>query len=174
MWLIGVNFDICNGVNPLNAVVPSALEQLAIAILHLFDDVELTYANPGERHVVSELFALLRPRFPDHTVSNEYDRREREIKMLGKSKITPDLIVHRVGYQEDNLIVIEVKLDGNNDYARDVFKLRGMTDRNGEYRYAVGVNLVLSVPRRLVTRGHIYIDGAINQELTQWFEAKFG
>ncbi|MDR7099339.1 hypothetical protein J2X04_001686 [Lysobacter niabensis] len=153
--------------------VPAALEQLALAVLKLFEDANLAYADPGEPHVVSELFALLRPRFPDHTVSNEYDRREQEIKLLGDSKIIPDLVVHRVGHQADNLLVIEIKLAGNYDYENDIRKLRGMTENKGEYRYAVGVHLVLSVTRRRVMRGHVYIDGTVDPELTQWFEAKF-
>lgn len=157
----------------MKANVPATLECLASAVLDIFQDENLTYADPGEPHVVSELFALLRQRFPEHVVSNEYDRREQEIKKLGKSKIIPDLVVHHVGNQVENLLVVEVKLAGNYDYQRDVRKLRGMTEENGEYRYAVGVHLVLSVPRRKVTRGHVYIDGAIDTELTQWFEAKF-
>jgi hypothetical protein len=157
----------------VKASVPGTLEQLASAVLELFDDANLAYANPGEPHVVSELFALLRPRFPAHTVSNEYDRRVNEIKRLDKSKIIPDLIVHRVGHQADNLLVVEVKLDGNYDYERDIRKLRGMTEKDGEYGYAAGVHLVLSVPRRRITRGHVYIDGALDLELTKWFEAKF-
>jgi len=157
----------------MKASVPGTLEQLAAAVLELFDDANLAYADPGEPHVVSELFALLRLRFPDHTVSNEYDRREKEIKTLGKSKIIPDLIVHHVGHQADNLLLVEVKLDGNYDYERDIRKLRGMTEKEGEYGYAAGVHLVLSVPRRRITRGHVYIDGALDSELTQWFEAKF-
>lgn len=114
--------------------VPAALEQLAAAVLELLDDANLGYADPGEPHVVSELFALLRPRFPGHTVSNEYDRREKEIKMLEKSKIIPDLIVHHVGHQAENLLVVEVKLDGNYDYGRDIRKLRGMTEEKGRVR----------------------------------------
>lgn len=157
----------------MKANVPAALEELAVAVVELFQDTNLTYADPGEPHVVSEIFALLRPRFPDHTVSNEYDRREREIKMLGKSKIIPDLVVHRVGHQADNLLVVEIKLHGNYDYERDIRKLCGMTKEKGEYGYAAGVHLVLNVPRRRVTRGHVYIDGAVDSELTKWFEAKF-
>ncbi|RDZ28003.1 hypothetical protein [Lysobacter silvisoli] len=157
----------------MKASVPETLEQLAAAVLELFGDANLAYADPGEPHVVSELFALLRVRFPDHTVSNEYDRREKEIKMLGKSKIIPDLIVHNVGHQANNLLVVEVKLDGNYDYERDIRKLRGMTEKESGYGYAAGVHLVLSVPRRRIRRGHVYIDGALDPELTQWFEAKF-
>ena len=48
-----------------------------------------------------------------------------------------------------------------------------MTVVGGEYGYAVGVHLVLDVPRHRVNRGHVYINGERNQELTQWFEAQF-
>jgi len=157
----------------MKANVPEALEQLAQAVLELFEDANMAYANPGERHVVSELFALLRPRFPNYAVSNEYDRREKAIKTLGKSKIIPDLIVHHVGHQADNLLVVEVKLDGNHDYEGDIRKLSGMTEEKGKYSYAAGVHLALSMPRRRVTRGNVYIDGAIDRELTKWFEGKF-
>lgn len=157
----------------MTANIFAALEQLAAAVLELFRDANLTYANPGERHVVSELFALLRPRFPDHAVSNEYDRRENEIKKLGKSRIIPDLVVHEVGHQAENLLVIEVKLNGNNDYERDIRKLRGLTRKNGKYGYAVGVHLVLDVPLRCVMSGQVYVDGAVDPELTKWFKAKF-
>jgi hypothetical protein len=133
----------------------------------------LAYADPGEPNVVSELFFLLRPRFPQHTVSNEYDRREQEIKRLGTSKIIPDLIVHHVGNQADNLLVVEVKLAGNYNYKGDVRKVSGMTDPDGTYRYAVGVHLALNVPRRHVNRGHVYINGQVDKDLTAWFEAQF-
>jgi len=105
----------------------------------LFQLEHLAYADPGEPNVVAELFVLLRLRFPDHAVANEYDRREQEVKRLGTSKIIPDLIVHHVGNQENNLLVVEVKLASNYNYRGDVRKLSGMTDPAGAYRYAVGV-----------------------------------
>lgn len=156
----------------MNPKVVHALTQLVEAVRELFQLEQLVYADPGEPNVVSELFAMLRPRFPQHTVSNEYDRREQEIKRLGTSRIIPDLIVHRVGDQDENLLVVEVKLAGNYNYASDVRKLNGMTDPDGEYRYAVGVHLILDVPRRRVYRGQVYIDGQVNSDLTAWFEAQ--
>jgi hypothetical protein len=157
----------------MNANVPQTLKQLVIAVQALFENDDLAYAAPGEPHVVSELFALLRPQFSEHTVSNEYDRREQEIKRLGRSKIIPDLIVHRVGTQDDNLLVVEVKLVHNPDHDRDIFKLRGMTNPDGEYRYAVGVHLVLDLPRRRVAQAHVYIDGDVDPKLTRWLEKRF-
>jgi hypothetical protein len=157
----------------LDANVLDVLEKLAVAVRELFENGDLAYADPGERHVVSELHLLLRPKFPAHIVANEYDRREQETKRLGKSKIVPDLIVHHVGNQDGNLLVVEVKLAGNYNYKSDVRKLAGMTLKGGEYGYAIGAHLVLSVPRRRVSRGHVYINGERDAQFTAWFEAQF-
>lgn len=150
-----------------------ALTQLVAAVRELFHLDHLAYAAPGEPNVVAELFALLRPRFPDCAVANEYDRREQEVKRLGTSRIIPDLIVHHVGNQKNNLLVVDVKLVGNYNFYGDVRKLRGMTDPAGAYRYTVGVHLVLSMPHRRVNRGHVYIDGEFDPNLTTWFEVQF-
>ena len=156
----------------MKATVPNALSQLVAAVHELFQIDYLMRTDPGEPHVVSELHALLRPRFRDHAVSNEYDRREQEIKRLGSSRIIPDLIVHVPEVREENLLVVEIKLAANYNYTSDIRKLRGMTAQDGLYGYAVGVHLVLDVPRRRVNRGHVYIDGNIDQALTTWFEAQ--
>lgn len=153
----------------MSANVREALEQLAAAVHDLFGDAGLARIDPGERHVVSELHALLRPRFPKHWVSNEFDRRENEIKKLGRSKIVPDLIVHRRGDQTDNLLVVEVKLAGNYNFESDVRKLKGMTQANGEYGYAAGLHLVLDVPRQRIRRGDVYINSTLDRDLTEWF-----
>lgn len=157
----------------MKADVPIALEQLAAAVQELFQLEYLVRTNPGEPHVVSELHALLRPRFPEHTVANEYDRRELEVKKLDTSKIIPDLIVHVPEIRDHNLLVVEVKLAGNYNYKGDIRKLRGMTNPEGFYRYAVGVHLVLNVPKQRVTRAHVYLNGGIDPDLTAWFEALF-
>ncbi|WP_313223349.1 hypothetical protein [Pseudoxanthomonas mexicana] len=156
----------------MNANAIEALELLASATRELLANSDLSYAVPGERNVVSELFFLLRPRFPQYTVSNEYDRREQEVKMLGDSKIIPDLIVHRVGDQNHNLLVVEIKLLGNYDFDRDARKLRGLTDLGGEYRYAVGVHLVLDMARSRVIRGNVYVDGIVDDYASRWLEGQ--
>jgi hypothetical protein len=149
----------------------AALKHLASAVLELLDDENLAYADPGERHVVSELFAKLRLLFPGYTVSNEYDRREQETKRLGDSKIVPDLVVHRVGQQADNLLVVEVKLARNKNYKSDIRKLSGMTDAGGSYCYALGVHLALDVPRRKIARSDVYINGELSLEMTTSFQS---
>lgn len=97
--------------------IQDVLARLAAATTEVLHLETVRYADPRERHVVSELFVRLRPRFPEWNVSNEYDRREQETKRLLyrnprsgallEADITPDLVVHRVGHR-DNLLVVEV------------------------------------------------------------------
>ncbi|RPD85202.1 hypothetical protein [Luteimonas sp. 100069] len=157
----------------MKATVPDALGQLVAAVHELFQIEYLARTSPGEPHVVSELHILMRPRFTRHTVSNEYDRREQEIKRLGTSRIIPDIIVHVPESPDENLLVVEVKLAGNYNYKSDVRKLSGMTEQKGQYAYATGAHLVLNVPKLRVDRGHVYIDGALHPDLTAWFQGQF-
>lgn len=166
----------------MTPIVVDALRRLADAIVDLFRNEHLRYAAPGERAVVAELYVRVRERFPEYQVNDEYDRRECAVKdliypdavgVMDEADIVPDLIVHRVGTQDQNLLIVEVKRHTNRDFDKDIWKLRGMTDQAGRYAYAVGVHLVLNVPDGRVARADVYIDGAINAEATQWFAGHF-
>lgn len=156
-------------------------DRLASAVIDLLGTDEVRYANAGERQVVSELFARMRPLFPEWTVSNEYDRREQEQKRLRHripetgvdrdATITPDIIVHRVGKRE-NLLVIESKRHVNKDRESDVWKLSGMTTLAGQYGYALGVHLILNVPAGTVEGCDVYVDGAFEPALTAQLAGK--
>ena len=160
------------------------LLELIHAVRDLLQDEQVRYGAPGEENVVSELFWRVRPRFPGYRVSSEYNRREGQVKRLNypdangvvaeePPRIRPDLIVHRIGDQEDNLLVVEAKLITNDDFEKDVWKLRGMTDQAGDYRYATGVHLVLDVPQGRVAGCDVYIDGAADPEATRWLADRF-
>lgn len=166
----------------MTPIVTNALQRLAEAIADLFRNEHLRYAAPGERAVVAELYVRVREQFPEYQVNNEYDRRERAVKDLfypdaagdmDEADIVPDLIVHRVGMQDHNLLVVEAKRHTNRDFAKDIWKLCGMTDLAGRYAYAVGVHLVLNVPAGSLVRADVYINGAIDIEATQWFAGRF-
>lgn len=169
-------------VDELNLAVLEVLARLAGAVSELFQNKDLIYAAPGERAIVAELHVILRKRFPKHTVNNEYDRHEQATKRLAypdrdgnleDAPITPDLVVHHVGIQAHNLLVVEAKRSTNTEYAKDIWKLRGMTDRNGQYRYIVGVHLALDIEASRVTRSDVYIDATVDPGLTQWLAGQF-
>lgn len=166
----------------MTSIVNDALQRLADATIDLLHDEHLRYAAPGERAVAAELHVRLRERFPEHQVHNEYDRRDRAVKDLShpdtagnmhEANVAPDLIVHRIGTQDHNLLVVEVKRHVNRNFTKDIWKLRGFTDQGGQYAYAVGVHLVVNIPASRVDRADVYIDGAIDAEVTQWFEGHF-
>lgn len=154
----------------------AALETFAEAVLELLQDEELIYANPGERAIVMRLTQLLPGRFPDWSVGYEWNRREDVAKRLRhgvteedlvrEGLIVPDIIVHRVGKRE-NLLVVEVKKANNKDFDGDIWKLEGMTAQDGAYGYAVGLHLVLDVPKGHAPRCDVYLNGALDPGLSE-------
>lgn len=92
---------------------------------------------------------------------------------MDKADIVPDLIVHRVGTQDHHLLVVEANRHTNRDFAKYIWKLRGMADQAGRYAYAVGVHLVVNIPTGHLVRADVYIDVAIDAEATQWFAGHF-
>lgn len=90
------------------------------------------------------------PLFPDHNVDVEYNRHGLDPKDLdlppdcrggGEKLIVPDVIVHRRGHGDDNVLVVEVKKDTNRESrACDRAKILGM---KRYFRYRWGVLLEL-------------------------------
>ncbi len=76
----------------------------------------------AERALVARLSQYLMPLFPDYAIDTDYDRHGMETKRAeipsecatkideaGKAIIIPDLIVHRRGNDNYNLLVVEAK-----------------------------------------------------------------
>lgn len=105
-------------------------------------DAFLISEMADERALTHRLGMYLQRLMFDMDVDCEYNR----IGSAGKPKwlydcdgyIRPDVIVHRRGTSE-NLIIIEAKKNADeNGKCFDLEKLKGMTDRDGDYRYQVG------------------------------------
>src|SRR5437016_3684984 len=117
----------------------------AIGVLCGRDHLLLEY-EVGERAVASKLACHLAPLFPDYDVDVEYNRHGLDPKDLdlpsecrggGTHLIVPDIIIHRRGNDDDNLLVIEVKKESNPESRIcDRVKIDGM---KRHYRYAFGV-----------------------------------
>lgn len=159
----------------------STLEIFASAVLQLLGDKELAYADPSERAIVARLGNLLHGKYPGWSIDLEWSRRENVIKrlryglsddeLIGKDAIVPDLIVHRVGKRE-NLLVVEVKKVTNTDYEGDIWKLEGMTEQSGDYGYLVGLHLVVDVTAGTALQCDVYVDAALNPDLTAWMHER--
>jgi hypothetical protein len=121
----------------VKAVVGEAVEQLFAKEAFLLE------ADVAERTVAARLAVYLEPHFPQHQVNVEYNRHGLHPKRLklpaygGEKLILPDVVVHRQGHDENNLLVIQVKKETNNEsreYDRAV--IAGMKQ---DYGYMWGV-----------------------------------
>lgn len=81
----------------------------------------------------------------DFVVDAEYNRNLGDRKVLPGFEygVYPDLIIHKRGTNEYNLLVIEVKAWWSNpkDAAKDERKIKEFIDPNGAYQYQFGLLL---------------------------------
>lgn len=86
------------------------------SIVRVLDhDAFLFEVNANEESVSHKLAEYLQQEFPRWHVDREYNRYEDQIKRLidyDTDRVFPDIIIHRRG-TEENLFVIEVKMDAN-------------------------------------------------------------
>lgn len=114
-------------------------------------DGDLLDVDANERSITHKLAEYLGAEFPSWHVDCEYNRRGSAVKRLslGFDKLNPDdleaktvfpdIIVHH-RQTDDNLLVIEMKKNGN-DTTKDEAKLEAFT--GSEYGYFLGLLLVL-------------------------------
>lgn len=79
----------------------------------------------------------------------EYNRNGKNAKILPsfRNGTYPDIIIHKRGINDENLLVVEVKTYWNSDTTQDKNKLSEFVDPNGEYRFRYGISLVIKKKR---------------------------
>ncbi len=115
-------------------------------------DKKLLEINVNERTITHKLAEYLQQNFPEFNVDCEYNRFEDLVKKLElpKDKINwddieaktvfPDIIIHKRGIQENNLLVIEVKKSSNIN-SGDFDRMKLHTFRQEPYSYTYGLFL---------------------------------
>lgn len=133
-------------------------------------DKDLLDININERTITHKLAEYLQEHFPEFKVDCEYNRyrnyikrirseqdRSREIvnlsdiklaKLIWENKeadtIYPDIIVHKRGTQENNLLVIEVKKSSNRDTGdSDKKKIEELMNRPYNYNFGLFLRINL-------------------------------
>jgi len=80
--------------------------------------------------------------FKEFDIDCEYDRHidhQKRVENLD-SNIRPDIVIHKRGKDDNNLVYIEVKKEQNKTSRnKDFKKIIEMTKLNGEYRYKLGI-----------------------------------
>lgn len=129
--------------------------------LFLAEQEELLQLNVNERAVGATLAHLyVREQFPDHRVDAEYNRVgiDGSAKRLNlppecggeNGRVFPDIIVHHRGINDENLLVVEIKLTTNRQPRQcDMIKLEGYRD---QLHYQVGAFLELPAGKHIGTK----------------------
>jgi hypothetical protein len=80
--------------------------------------------------------------FPQFDVDCEYDKHINEEKRVEElnQNIRPDIIIHKRGIDDNNLVYIEIKTDHNRTTRnKDYTKIKALTKQSGSYKYRLGV-----------------------------------
>jgi len=63
----------------------------------------------------------------------------------------PDIILHKRGSNEHNLLIIEFKTWWSQDNSRDLMKLKDFTLPDGKYKYKCGLSIILGKDKPIIT-----------------------
>jgi len=108
------------------------------------DDSDLIDRGNYEVTISCKLAQYLFIEFKEYDVDCEYNRHlndKKEATINGKKKvIRPDIVIHKRGTDENNLVYLEIKTDHNaQSRKKDYDKIRAMTKQDGDYKYQLGV-----------------------------------
>ena len=71
-------------------------------------------------------------------------------------KVYPDVILHKRGSNDDNILIIEFKTYWNDNQYNDYAKIKEFTDLSGRYAFHNGMAILIAMRRKDVTyRGFI-------------------
>ena len=133
-------------------------------LFNLDDNAEIE-KHVGERAIVFR-FGLYFQKVLDecgmfygYNLDCEYNRNGSDPKrLIVGDRIFPDLILHRRGNNDGNLLVIEFKGWWNRKQEYDEKKIRQLIDKNGEFRYHEGYAIILEKDRKGIDVNPIQIE----------------
>ena len=92
-------------------------------LIKIYDDEYNGDNHVSERSIVFRFGIYLEKYrlkyFPQYDLDVEYNRNINLIKMLDGDKVIPDLIIHKRGSNQNNLLVLEFKTWWNNKQSKD-------------------------------------------------------
>jgi len=128
--------------------------KIACAINFLRErDNFLAERDLSEWSISHRLAVYLECLFPEYNVDCEYNKRvdipsnvsdPKKINLENVRAIRPDIIIHRRGFQNHNLLVIQIKKKKNKrGVDKDKESLKELTKEDGPYRFSYGLFVVI-------------------------------
>ena len=120
--------------------------KMALKILYI-KDIYLIENNVEEIAITHKLGMYMENLFPGYDVDCEYNRITYKNGNLAPKKcnkhiVRPDIIVHKRGNNDDNLLALELKKNANNNQEKkDMDKLKNYISELG-YSYGIYIDLI--------------------------------
>ncbi|MCJ7511246.1 MAG: hypothetical protein MUP14_10245 [Dehalococcoidia bacterium] len=134
--------------------------------------LELTVNECSISHKLAEHLQYL---FKEYEVDCEYNRhgiypkrihRDHRTDAEGSDgRVFPDIVIHKRGHDERNLLAIEIKKRDNTDVSGDVEKLEVLTGQ--EFGYKTGLLIIFDVQNKILSDVVFFQDGG-ERENTAW------
>ena len=152
----------------LDDLVDQALDILYENDMHLIMNRAVNSRGKDERHHVGERSIVFRfahylqnlidanGSFQEYNLDCEYNRNGAECKALPSfpNGTYPDVIIHKRGSNDHNLLVIEFKTywnKGKSVIEKDLSKLKEFTDIQGKYKFCKGYFILIEKHREETT-----------------------
>lgn len=81
--------------------------------------------------------------FEGYNLDCEYNRNGLDPKFIDDKRVIPDLILHKRGRNDKNILILEFKGWWNQDQSEDRIKIERFTDPKGKYRYQFGFTVLI-------------------------------
>ena len=98
--------------------------------------------------------AIQGTKYSEYNLDVEYNRNLQEVKRTENYPrgTYPDLILHKRGCNDSNILIIEFKPWWNHEIDDDLVKLQDFTNPDGEYKYNLGLSILIDseTPRGLI------------------------
>lgn len=148
----------------LEKYIMEAFEMLYKNDKHLINNMPDSFRRLDNKHHVGERSIVFRYAFYLQKLINEdeqlkryhldceYNRNGIETKALPRfpNGTYPDLIIHKRGSNEYNLLVMEFKTYWNSDQKGDIEKIREFMDVHGSYKYKYGIAVLIGREKPII------------------------
>ncbi len=153
-----------NLIEQLTSYVEMALDTVYEKDHHLILNGAATGGGRDDHHHVGERSIVFRfahnlqnlldkdDIFSDYQLDCEYNRNGVLVKSLPSfpNGVYPDVILHKRGRNDSNLLVVELKTYWNRNQIKDKKKLREFTKKTGEYAFVLGMTICVETERNRV------------------------
>ena len=124
------------------------------------------YHHVGERSIVFRFAHYLQNNidkdgtFKEYDLDCEYNRNGARTKQLPSfpNGTYPDVILHKRGRNNGNILIMEFKSYWNRDQGKDRIKIQQFTSQTGKYKFLYGATVLIGeTPEKVIING--FIDG---------------